>query len=41
MPTGKLLRLPEHWKADSKAGSSEQVEGESRTGTVSGEECEQ
>lgn len=41
MPTGKLLRLPEDWKADSKAGSSEQAEGEFRTGTVSGGECEQ
>jgi acyl-CoA thioester hydrolase len=41
MPSGKLLRLPEHWKADSKAGSSEQFEGESRTGPVSGGECVQ
>ena len=41
MPTGKLLRLPEHWKADSKADSSQQVEGESRTGTVFGGKCEQ
>jgi YbgC/YbaW family acyl-CoA thioester hydrolase len=41
LPTGKLLRLPEHWKADNKVDSSEQVEGESRTGTVSGGECEQ
>jgi YbgC/YbaW family acyl-CoA thioester hydrolase len=39
MPSGKLLRLPEHWKADGKAGSSEEVEGESRTGPVSGGEC--
>ncbi len=41
MPTGKLLRLPEHWKANSKTDSSQRVEGESRTGTVSGRECEQ
>jgi YbgC/YbaW family acyl-CoA thioester hydrolase len=41
MPTGKLLRLPEHWKADSTTDSSDRVEGESRTGTVSGRECEQ
>jgi acyl-CoA thioester hydrolase len=42
MPTGKLVRLPEHWKADSKPGSSQQVEGESRSGTaVFGGECEQ
>jgi YbgC/YbaW family acyl-CoA thioester hydrolase len=41
MPSGKLLRLPEHWKADSKAGSSEEVEGESRTGLISGGECVQ
>ncbi len=34
MPAGKLLRLPEHWKADSNTGSSQQPEGESRTRTV-------
>ena len=41
MPTGKLLRVPEHWKADGKADSGEQVKGESQAGTVSGGECEQ
>jgi YbgC/YbaW family acyl-CoA thioester hydrolase len=41
MSTGKLLRVPEHWKVDSKVSSSEQIEAESQTGTVSGGECEQ
>jgi len=41
MPTGKLLRLPEQWKADSETGSSQQLEGESRTRTVFGGEREQ
>ncbi|MGE5209442.1 MAG: acyl-CoA thioesterase [Alphaproteobacteria bacterium] len=41
MPTGKLLRVPEHWKAGSNAGSGEQVEPESETETASGGECEQ
>jgi YbgC/YbaW family acyl-CoA thioester hydrolase len=41
MPTGKLLRVPEHWKVDSKTASSQQVEAGSQTGTVSGGECEQ
>ena len=36
MPTGKLLRLPEHWKTYDKAESSEHGERESRTGTVPG-----
>ena len=39
MPTGKLLRLPEHWKTYDKAESNEQRQRESRTGTVSGGEC--
>src|SRR6188474_3597393 len=34
MPTGKLLRLPEHWKRYDKAESSEQDERESQTGTI-------
>jgi YbgC/YbaW family acyl-CoA thioester hydrolase len=38
MPTGKLLRLPEHWKTYDKVESSEHNERESQTGTVSGEE---
>jgi YbgC/YbaW family acyl-CoA thioester hydrolase len=41
MPSGKLRRLPEHWKAYSKAESPEYSEGESRIGTVSGAESEQ
>ena len=41
MPTGKLLRLPEHWKTYATADSTKDPEGQSRTGTVSGEECEQ
>jgi len=41
MPAGKLLRLPEQWKADSETGSSQQLEGESRTRTVFGGEREQ
>src|SRR6266568_6240375 len=38
MPTGKLLRLPEHWKTYVKAESSERSERESRAGTVPGGE---
>ncbi len=38
MPTGKLLRLPEHWKADSNTGSSKQVEDELRPRTIFGGE---
>jgi YbgC/YbaW family acyl-CoA thioester hydrolase len=34
MPTGKLLRLPEHWKAYDKIESSERRASESRAGTV-------
>ena len=41
MPTGKLLRVPEHWKTYDKAESSKHGEGESRTGTVSGGESVQ
>jgi YbgC/YbaW family acyl-CoA thioester hydrolase len=41
MPTGKLLRLPEHWKTYGTADSIEDPEEESRTGTVSDGECEQ
>ena len=41
MPTGKLLRLPEHWKPSCHSESGEHPDRESRTGTVSGEECEQ
>ena len=38
MPTGKLLRLPEHWKTYEKAESSEHRERESQTGTIPGGE---
>jgi YbgC/YbaW family acyl-CoA thioester hydrolase len=38
MPTGKLLRLPEHWKAYDKAESTEYREHESQAGTIPGEE---
>jgi YbgC/YbaW family acyl-CoA thioester hydrolase len=41
MPTGKLLRLPEHWKTYDKAESSEHYERGSRAGTISGGECVQ
>ena len=41
MPTGKLLRVPEHWKTYDKAESSKHGERESRAGTVPGEECVQ
>ena len=41
MPTGKLLRLPEHWKPYHKAESSEHREGESEAGMVTGGECMQ
>src|SRR6516164_9817792 len=34
MPTGRLLRLPEHWKTYEKIESSEHRDGESRAGTV-------
>ena len=41
MPTGKLLRLPEHWKRHDKIESSEHREGESRAGPVGDGECVQ
>ena len=41
MPTGKLLRLPEHWKPSCHSESSQDPDRESRTGTVSAEECEE
>ena len=34
MPTGKLLRLPEHWKTYGKAESNEHHKRESRSGSV-------
>jgi hypothetical protein len=37
MPTGKLLRLPEHWKAYDKIESSKRREDESQARTVGGE----
>ncbi len=40
MRTGKVLRVPEHWKADSNVGLTEGVEVESEGGTFSGGECE-
>jgi len=36
MPTGKLLRLPEHWETHDKADSSESREPESRAATIRG-----
>ena len=41
IPTGKLLRLPDHWKKYDKAESSEHREREPQAGTVSGGECVQ
>jgi acyl-CoA thioesterase FadM len=41
MPTGKLLRLPEHWKTYDKAESREHRERESQARTVPGGECVQ
>ena len=38
MATGKLLRLPDHWKDYGKAESTESPGGECRIGIVSGEE---
>jgi len=37
MPTGKLLRLPEHWKTYGKNKSSEYPAGECRIGPIAGE----
>ena len=39
MPTGKLLRMPEHWNTYEKLQSSEHHERESQAGTTSGGEC--
>jgi acyl-CoA thioester hydrolase len=39
MPTGKLLRLPEHWKTYDKAESSKHRERESEAEMVPGGEC--
>ena len=36
MPTGKLLRLPEHWETHDKTDSSEYRERESRAATIRG-----
>ena len=36
MPTGKLLRLPEHWETRDKADSSEYRERESRAARIRG-----
>jgi YbgC/YbaW family acyl-CoA thioester hydrolase len=41
MPTGKVLRVPEHWKTYDKAASSKHGECESRAGAVPGGECVQ
>jgi acyl-CoA thioester hydrolase len=41
MPTGKLLRLPEHWKTYDKAESNEHRKRESRAGSVPGGESVQ
>ena len=41
MPTGKLLRLPEHWKTHDKAEASDPNEHGSRAGTVSDGESAQ
>ena len=38
MPTGKLLRLPEHWKTYDKPESTEHRERESQPGTIPGGE---
>ena len=41
MPTGKLLRLPEHWKTYDKVESSERKERESQGEPISGGDCTQ
>ena len=41
MPTGKLLRLPEHWKTYDKAESAKHRESESQAGTTPGGESVQ
>ena len=40
-PTGKLLRLPEHWKTYDKAESTRHGESESQAGTTPGGESVQ
>jgi acyl-CoA thioester hydrolase len=39
MPTGKLLRLPEHWKSYHKAESNDHHERDTESGSVLGGEC--
>ncbi len=39
MPSGKLLRLPEHWQKYRNENSVQYPKGESHIGNVSGEEC--
>ena len=39
MPTGKLLRVPEHWNTYEKPQSSKHHGRESQAGTTSGREC--
>jgi YbgC/YbaW family acyl-CoA thioester hydrolase len=41
MPSGKPLRLPEHWKVNCHSESSAYSDRECRTRTVSGGKCEQ
>jgi YbgC/YbaW family acyl-CoA thioester hydrolase len=41
MPTGTLLRLPEHWNTYDKVESSQRNERESQAGTISGGDCMQ
>ena len=38
MPSGKLLRLPEHWRQYRKENSVQYPKGEDQSGIVSGEE---
>jgi YbgC/YbaW family acyl-CoA thioester hydrolase len=38
MPTGKLLRVPEHWEAYEKTESTERPKRESQPGTIPGAE---
>jgi hypothetical protein len=38
MPSGKLLRLPDHWQKYRKADSVQDTKGEPQIGIVSGEE---
>lgn len=39
MPSGKLLRLPDHWQKYRKADSVQQPKNEHQIGSLSGEEC--